>query len=275
MQDTVASKTALACAHMRAVHQVLDPAPRLLNDPIVLALLGCDGETIRAHADRHQTPVARALRTHVCLRTRFAEDRLAAADGTDTYVLLGAGFDTFAWRQPPWAKRLRIIEIDHPATQAYKRKRLAEAGLEAPPNLTFVAADFARQSISQILENIGLDRDRRTFFSWLGVSMYLPMDAIDATLDAISAYSADVVLTFRQRSANRRDALNDRVASQGEPFVTFFTPMQMDAKLRAHGFGAGSFLTPDRAKETYFRPPCTDLPVPGHTNIVYATKNTK
>ena len=148
MQDQTASKTALATAYMRAAHQLLDDKPLLLSDPVALPLLGAHAaETIRGALARHQSPGGKALRAHVVLRARFTEDRLeeAAAKGVTRYILIGAGFDSFALRQPSWAGALKIVEVDHPATQSAKRERIARAGLSEPENLIFAPADFERE----------------------------------------------------------------------------------------------------------------------------------
>ena len=124
MSQKTASRTALATAYMRAAHQLLDPPPRILEDPAAIAVLGPGAEqVIRESAARSQAPESRALRAHMVLRSRFAEDRLAAAvgRGVTQYVILGAGFDTFAVRQPAWAQQLRILEVDHAGTQELKR----------------------------------------------------------------------------------------------------------------------------------------------------------
>jgi len=129
------SRTALGVAWMRAVHQLLYPEPRILVDAPIVDLLGRpvlapDGEMTQ----RMQTPGARLLRSHVVLRSRFAEDRLAESRvrGVTQYVILGAGYDTFFARQPEWARSLRIFEIDQPATQQDKLAKIAAARLPIP-----------------------------------------------------------------------------------------------------------------------------------------------
>ncbi|MCG6535846.1 MAG: class I SAM-dependent methyltransferase, partial [Syntrophales bacterium LBB04] len=133
MPDHNASQTALGTAYMRAVHQLFDARPLIFDDPVILSLLGPSAlQRINDTAEQHRSSGRLALRAHVVLRSRFTEDRLAAAvhRGIMQYVLVGAGFDTFALRQPPWAQALKIFEVDHPGTQAVKRSRLAAAGLK-------------------------------------------------------------------------------------------------------------------------------------------------
>lgn len=272
MQEQEASKTALGVAYMRAAHQILDTPPLLFEDPLALALLGPGAEAlIRAHIDRHQGPYGRGLRSHVCLRARFTEDRLTR-EKPNLYVLVGAGFDSFAWRQPDWAKGMRILEIDHPATQAKKREMLAAAGLAMPDNLSFVAADFTRETLADILGRQAIGASERVFFSWLGVTMYLNEADIDASLDAMAKVSdhASVSLTFKQPDQGQGDkAMRELVAALGEAFVSVFTPEEMAEKLTAHGFARQDFLTPEQAAAEYFTPPIS-LPAPRRGGVVYA-----
>ncbi len=176
LPDRKTSRTALGTAYLRAAHQLLDAPPRILEDPLAVTLLGPEaGRRIRAGAEHDQTPERRALRAHVVLRSRFAEDCLEGSinRGVGQYVILGAGFDSFALRQPPWAKGLRIIEVDQPATQEMKRARIAEAGLVIPDNVAFAAVDFERESLRGGLQRNSVSLETPTFFSWLGVTMYL------------------------------------------------------------------------------------------------------
>ena len=160
MIENRASQTALSVAWLRAAHQLLD-LPLILEDPVVLALLGPTArEQIESRINELQTPMAIALRSHVALRSRFAEDRLheAAARGVDQYVILGAGYDTFCLRQPAWAEKLFVTEIDQPATQADKLARIEQAEVDLPSNVTFLSVDFEKETLSRAIERSGLDR---------------------------------------------------------------------------------------------------------------------
>lgn len=282
MSDRKASRTALATAYMRAVHQLLDGEPRILEDPIVLLLLGPAGlRQINDSANPYRTPEAEALRAHVVLRSRFAEDRLAAAvlRGVTQYIILGAGFDTFAFRQPEWARTLKIAEIDHFETQAVKRSKLEAAGLEMPENAVFGHLDFEHESLLDGLLRYDVSLDQPTFFSWLGVTMYLKEDAIDAVLRTVVLFpsGSEIVLTFSQPSEQASAAktehlscLAERVASVGEPFVTYFEPDELEAKLRSIGFSQVEFLSSAEAEERYFRQRPKGLRVPKRTGLVSA-----
>jgi len=275
MLEQQASKTALGVAYIRAAHQILDTAPLLFEDPVALPLLGPNAlEAIRATRERHQSPYGRGLRSHVCLRSRFTEDMLQRS-GANRYVLVGAGFDTFALRQPDGAKGLRILEVDHPATQAAKRERIAAAGFALPEKVRFAATDFARENLADILGREKIAAEETVFFSWLGVTMYLSDAAIDTSLAAMAraAEHTAVCLTFKQPDDGLvagDKAMADSVAALGEAFVSFFTPDQMAAKLQQHGFTHPEFLTPERALAEYYTPPRGGLPPPRKTGIVYA-----
>jgi methyltransferase (TIGR00027 family) len=275
MSQKAASRTALATAYMRATHQLLDPPPRVLEDPAAVAVLGPGAEqSIREAAARSQTPENRALRAHMVLRSRFAEDRLAAAvgRGVTQYVILGAGFDTFAVRQPPWARNLRILEVDHAGTQQLKRSHLAAAGLVVPPNTGFATIDFERESLRDGLVRHAISPTQRTFFSWLGVTMYLREDAIDAVLRSVAEFPAgsEIVLTFASAS-NTPQGVAERAAGAGEPWLSFFEPHEMQDKLRGAGFTSVELLTPLVAKSRYFDAP-TSLPTPVRTTILAAVR---
>src|SRR6188508_3043964 len=147
MIDSSPSRTSLAVAWLRAAHQIVDARPPILDDSVAARLLDPRAiERIHAHPEALQTPGARALRAHVVVRSRYAEDRLheAVVRGVRQLVVLGAGLDTFAFRQPPWAAGLRIFEVDWPATQDDKRARLSRGGVTVPDNAVFVPIDFER-----------------------------------------------------------------------------------------------------------------------------------
>jgi methyltransferase (TIGR00027 family) len=284
MSDRNASRTALGTAYMRAAHQLFDAQPRILDDPLAVALLGPSAlQRINDTADSYQTAERLALRAHVVLRSRFAEDRLAAAvlRGVTQYILLGAGFDTFALRQPTWAQALKILEVDHPGTQALKRSQLAAAGLAMPENALFANIDLEHESLRGGLLRYNVSLDEPTFFSWLGVTMYLTEAAIDAVLHSVAAFPAgsEIVLTFAPppkpqvgTASAPPPLLAQRAASLGEPWVSYFEPDALEAKLRGAGFSKVEFLSPAEAEERYFRQRPEDLLVPKRTNVLCAVR---
>ncbi len=281
MQDRQSSRTALGVAYIRAAHQILDNQPLLFPDPIALKLLGSDAaDAIHGMVERHQNPYGKGLRSHICLRSRFAEDKLAeeVRRGARWYVLVGAGFDTFAYRQPVWAKALNIVEIDHPATQQAKRQMLAAAKLALPDNLSFASVDFAAESLTDVLGRLGIPATEGVYFSWLGVTMYLSEEAIGNSLSAMAGVSrrSSITFSFRQPpdpSVPADTFLDSKVEAMGEPFVSSFSEEAIAAALLKCGFGTADFLTPEKAAERYYRPLREDLPPPRRTTIVHASKS--
>ena len=155
----------------RAAHQLFDN-PKILDDPIALPILGEKAqEQVRLGRRKIYARGSRYVRAFMVVRSRLAEDELAAAValGARQYVILGAGLDTFAYRNPYDAGRLRVFEVDHPATQKWKRERLGAGKIEIPPSVTFAPVDFEKQSLGDGLVAAGFDSRKATFFSWLGV----------------------------------------------------------------------------------------------------------
>ncbi|KAB8141656.1 class I SAM-dependent methyltransferase [Chloroflexia bacterium SDU3-3] len=271
MTDRSFSKTAFGAAYIRAAHQKLD-RPLILEDSVIgPLLLAMESRPSLDPSQVYQLPNWDAIRSRIALRSRYAEDRLAESlgRGVAQYVLLGAGLDTFAYRQPAWATALRIFEVDQPATQQVKRGLLAKAGIALPPNLSFVQADFERQTLGEILGGQGVDAGLPTFFSWLGVAVYLHEEAIDAVLRTVATYPAgsEIVLTYNQPT-DAPSPLAQRTADAGEPWVSAFTPEQMEAKLRGAGFSQVHFFTPEEAARRYYQGHA--LPVPNPTMLVAA-----
>jgi methyltransferase (TIGR00027 family) len=258
METGKASKTALGVAIRRAAHQLVD-LPPVLDDPIAVRLIGSG---YRGKIGRASHPVGRDLRAFVSARSRYAEDQLAAfvARGGAQYVVLGAGLDTFAYRNP--FAELRVFEVDFPATQQWKRELLAEAGIALPKGLTFVPLDFEHQTLGEGLAEAGFDRSSAAFFGWLGVVPYLTLAAFQATLGVIAQLPAGSGVSFDYAVApeilsavgkKAFDALAGRVAAAGEPFQLFFTPEEMEVELRGAGFQRMEQLDSDQLNEIYFK----------------------
>jgi methyltransferase (TIGR00027 family) len=272
-----ASRTAVGVAALRAAHQTVDEAPRILDDPIAIQLLEPElRERVLGARDLPRDALRQGLRAHVVLRSRFSEDCLAeaVARGVRQYVLLGAGLDTFAWRQPAWASGLRLFEVDQPASQLDKQARLQRAGLASPPNLTFVPVDFEVEALDARLADCGVDFGSPVFYSWLGVTPYLNEAAIDQVLGVIGrgALGTELVLTFAPvDGATQGTSMVERMAaSVGEVFRSHFSTDGLEAKLREFGFTDVWFLTPDAAAERYFKGRRDDLSPPRRTSIARA-----
>jgi methyltransferase (TIGR00027 family) len=238
------SHTAFGAATHRAVHQDLEGGA-VFADPLAWRILGID--RAQALAEARVAPGRRVLRLFIAARHRFAEDSLAAAvaRGTTQAVVLGAGLDTFGYRNPHAG--LRVWEVDHPDTGAWKRDRLVEAGIEVGSDMgdvRYVGVDFERDDLVARLAEAGLDPRRPTFFLWLGVVPYLTREAITATLTALGGMlGAEVVLDYPTGSAGldaasrrRRERLAERTAAVGEPMLSSFEPDELAALLEGAGF---------------------------------------
>ena len=259
MQTGKPSRTAWAAAAHRAAHQVLEEG-RIFTDPLALRILGKDAEAAIHDADQH--PSRLRMRIFIAVRTRFAEDALVGAieRGVRQLVILGAGLDTYAYRGI-WSDRLRIFEVDHPATQAWKRKRLEEAAIAIPVTLTYAPIDFEHQALGEGLAAAGFDSSQRTFFTWLGVVPYLTGEAISSTLGFISSLpqGAHVVFDYsnppESLSAELRAYHEERaarVAEAGEAWLSFFEEADLHAKLRSLGFTEIEDLGPPQIAAHYF-----------------------
>jgi len=243
MQSVVPSRTALRVALRRAAHQLYDAKPLVFDDPVAVSILGERyAEELRRTPVRPDRPFSVALRAFIVARSRYAEDMLkdAVAQGVTQYVLLGAGLDTFAHRNP--YARLRVFEVDHPATQNWKQELLAEGKLPSPKNHVYTPVDFETQDLQTQLRVSGFDFGAPTFFAWLGVTPYLTHETFRATIDFIASQprGSGVVLDYAQprsalpfREQLAFDSLASRVQLVGEPFQLFFTPSKIATELDA------------------------------------------
>jgi methyltransferase (TIGR00027 family) len=260
MQSGQASRTALGAAGHRAAHQVLEQG-RIFADPLALRILGADADEAIGEANRE--PRRRGLRLFIAVRTRFAEDALAAAiaRGVSQLVVLGAGLDTYAYRAD-LDGALRVLEVDHPATQAWKRERLASAGIAIPPALTFAPVDFEHGSLADGLAAAGFDPAQRSFFTWLGVTPYLTEQAIFPTLGYIAGLPGGAEVAFDY--SNPPEAIDDperraaheelaaRVAAAGEAFRCYLETPTLAARLGGLGFREIEDLGPAEIAARYF-----------------------
>jgi methyltransferase (TIGR00027 family) len=243
------SGTAYRVAMRRAAHQVLDQ-PRVLDDPIALRIIGPRAAAeIESHRRRYDSRFECGLRLFLVARSRCAEDALATAvaAGVSQYVVLGAGLDTFAYRNPHPPERLRVFEVDMPATQTWKRELLARTRIEAPASLTFVPVDFETQTLPAQLGAAGFRDDRPAFFSWLGVTMYLTRDAVMTTLRFVARRPPGSGVTFDYMTPPHRlpwlrrlgfHLVARRVAAAGEPWRTWFDPEDLARELASMGFAS-------------------------------------
>ncbi len=247
--DTQPSWTALTAAAARAAHLIVDKPPYIFADTLAEALLGTQAsELISYHRAHGGHVVLRSARAQVICRSRFTEDRLAAAvrRGITQYVILGAGLDSFGYR-PGLARKVRVFEVDHPATQEWKRAALAAARIPVPDQVSYVPVDFARDRLASRLGRAGFDPARPALVSWLGVTMYLTRDAISQVLASIGGFApgteliADYMLPDGLRDPDG-DSYAGLVAAEsarrGEPWLSFLSPEDMTGLLIRNGFAA-------------------------------------
>jgi methyltransferase (TIGR00027 family) len=273
MEEGRPSTTAILAAMTRASHLFLDDDPKIFQDPLALGLSGMENEAalratlgeIHSEIARQSTPefakkFPKYNRANITLRQRYAEDELGKAleRGVKQYVILGAGLDSFAYRRPDL---VRVFEVDHPSTQEWKRARLQELNVARPSNLTFVPVDFERQTLAAALRASGHRSELPTFFSWLGVTMYLTEAAIFETLRYVAALAPGSEIVFQyylsesllNEEGRHRLAMYKAVAAaRGEPFVSFFEPTDLGSRVKELGFSQVEDLGPEDANARYF-----------------------
>jgi methyltransferase (TIGR00027 family) len=231
-------------AAARAAHLIVDDDPPIFADTLAVAMLGERADELIGFHRAHGThPVLSGARAQVTCRSRYTEDSLARgiANGISQYVILGAGLDSFACRSR-LAAQTRVFEVDHPATQEWKRQVLT-----APDGLTFVPVDFTSDSLGECLARARFDFTAPALVSWLGVTMYLDQDAIGQTLAVIGGFApGSGLIVDYMLPAGLRDAAGDMYAElvgqasaeRGEPWLSCLAPGEMAALLGRHGFGA-------------------------------------
>jgi methyltransferase (TIGR00027 family) len=279
--DGSPSRTAILTAVARAVHRE-EPLPWVLDDYLALGLADVGGVALHERL-RDEVPreLLLAFGRWMGARGRFVEDIVErwVSEGIFQYVILGAGLDSFAYRRRDLLDRLAVFEVDHPATQAWKRHRLAALGVDVPVGLVYAPVDFELDTLTDGLRAAGFDFGQRAIFSWIGTVQFLTLGAIDATLDAIMdcAAGSRVVLTYNLPRDAAHGVLAEVSAAfvgiateMGEPFVSRFLPDEIDHLLRRHGFGETEDFGPDDARARYFAGR-TDVEVGGAERIITAT----
>lgn len=263
MEDAKPSRTALRVALRRASHQLVDREPLVFRDPFAVAIVGREAAAeLQRTPSAARKPFSAGLRAWMVARARFAEDVLAEGVGTrgvTQYLVLGAGLDTFALRNP--YPQVRVFEVDHPATQAWKRERLKAAGLHVPEGGRLVPVDFEQQSLRQQLLHAGFDLGAPTVTAWLGVVPYLTTEAFGATCRVLGRFApgSSVVFDYGQpREALPAveqlmlDSLAARVAQAGEPFQLFFTPETLAEELPRYELAVMEDLGGSELNARYF-----------------------
>jgi methyltransferase (TIGR00027 family) len=272
VRDGEGSSTALGVSAIRAVHQILDDLPHILDDPISQLLLDeAVIDRIRRESEQHRSKEARGLRSHIVLRSRYAEDELheATIKGVRQFINLGGGFDTFAFRQPAWAANVQIIELDYPATQKQKRAHFESKGLKDPDNLGFVPIDLESEDFRKAIVSAALDLKLPIWISCLGVFAYLRRQTVHMIFETIARLprGSGIVFAFAPENGSQNRPLGaavsaaDRAAELGEPWLTRFTAEDLKRELEIAGLSEVSFLEPHEAASRYYANR-TDLPAP-------------
>jgi methyltransferase (TIGR00027 family) len=272
------SQTLLRSAIRKAAHQLLDE-PRIFNDPIVVGLVPEVSE--QATLDDPAAPDPKLFRCLFAMRSQFGEERLAQAAGRGVrqYVMVGAGLDTFPWRQPDYAKNMQIFAADHPASLAWTQQRFRERGFSAPSNLNFVPVDLEELRLGEQLAACGFDRGTSTFCSVLGVTQYLSDEAVAALLKFASSLEMGSEIVFSFVAPDEQLVGDDlrgavysvaRTAALGEPWKSRLSAADLVGRLDNLGFSQVFHLTPELARQRYFEGRKDILKPPGWEQLIAA-----
>jgi len=276
MFEDQVSRTALFTAYSRGYHCTYDH-PRIFVDPLAFSLLSLEERThieaLLLEGFRDANPIAAAsfadkenamgwlmqagaAAAILLSRAQYAEESLekCMAAGVSQYVMLGAGLDSFAFRRPELVEKLNLFEIDHPATQEYKRQRLAKLGWTEPPRLHYLPTDFTRQRLTDRLAASDFDPRLPTFFSWLGVTYYLPRQVVLDSLREIARLvpvGSSIVFDYLAeeafapgKCAPRVQRMINHVESLGEPMQTGLDPLTLAAEMKLIGLELVENLCP-------------------------------
>ncbi len=283
MKQNHPSLTAYKVAIMRAAHQIIDN-PTVFEDQIALKIIGTHGDyEIQEKKRKFKTKLHSYLRAIVVARSKFVEDELSAAikRGIRQYVILGAGLDTFAYRNPHFSVGLKIYEVDYPATQVWKLRQLNTARIPIPENLNFVPVDFENQSLSEQLQKAGFRTDETSFFSWLGVTMYLTRETVMEIIKYIASSvpsGSGIVFDYMIPPSSQKilprlifRLLAGSIARRtGEPWVCFLDPHSLITELRAIGFTHIEDIGPEKINALFFNDRADNLMVGNFGHLMKA-----
>lgn len=299
MEDNQVSKMSLLTAYQRGYHALQD-SPKIFDDFLANQLL-TEGERVlfsqqyinilENHFPALSFPdQAAALSwfmqtitstSDIISRARYTEDKLEGTikQGVQQYVILGAGMDTFAIRRSDIVNQLQVFEVDHPATQAFKHKRIAELGWEKPSNLNFVPVDFTKESLETALKRSSYDSKALTFFSWLGVTYYLLRDTVLANLRAIADVAptgSSIIFDYYdtgafvpEKVAPRMQGWKQYAMQAGEPIITGFDPSNLAADLADLGLCLKENLSPSEIEARYFQGRTDNYHASEHTHFAW------
>lgn len=283
MEERGPSRTAINTATLRAAHYLLDAEPKILDDRFARAFAGFSSdEALSKTLSALAYPDIPRMRTLFALRNRYAEDELVRAmeRGASQYIILGAGLDSFAYRRPDLLQTLDVYEVDHPASQAWKRERIKELGIKIPGRLRYVPIDFERETLTEGLAAAEVNIHAATFFSWLGVTQYLTSAAVLRTLREIAEIAApgsEIVFQFVVPAATLASEEGSLVktlaalaAAAGEPWLSFFAPDEMETHLKQMGFAKIHHFGPEQATERYLLGRTDGLRLPAYFHMINA-----
>ena len=258
MTEKDMSVTARWVAMMRGMHLVIDDAPFIFEDNLARALADIPDD------DWGRINEKAGNRSHMIWRSRVTEDQLQASAraGVEQYVILGAGLDSFAYRRPRSMEHIAVFEIDHPATQSWKQRKLRELGINVSDNTHFVPVDFASESLTEKLNQSAFEPQRPTFFSWLGVIYYLNKSATRQTLQAIlemtkgyCEIALDFVVPLEMLSGKLKERMEDvmqNVAEAGEPWLGLYLPDELADTLKQAGFDRVTYMDSADGQKQFF-----------------------
>lgn len=273
MEEGKPSKTAIGAAIYRAAHLILDDEPYVFRDDFALRFSGIrDEAALKAFLESLYQEFApkmppdttrsflHSCRAYHTMRQRYTDDELAKAmeRGVSQYVILGAGLDSFAYRRRDLENRLRVYEVDFPATQQWKKMRLRELSISVPRNLTFVPVDFEKQTFTDELITHGYRKDIPAFFSMLGVTFYLTEAAIFQTFRQIVSMAPGSEIVFDYALPETLFGEGERQiwalskSYPGEPAIRQYEPTELMERLKALGFSEIWDFGPGDANTRYF-----------------------
>ncbi|MEL7445465.1 MAG: SAM-dependent methyltransferase [Pseudomonadota bacterium] len=277
------SKTAIACARARACHMLVDDKPWIYEDRTAAALVDLEQQIVDGYdLEEPKKRIFSETRSIFLIRERYGEDMLADAvkDGATQYVVLGAGLNTFAYNGSDTSRIVTTFEVDHPATQTWKKSRLDELGLLDQAKVVYVPVDFASQSVGDQLLAHGFDSKSPAVFTCTGVCQYIDDSAINATLVEIlrvactgSRLSMEIIFPLHLLSAKDQNDLEffkQRSAELGEPWINAQDPDEFTERLRRLGFDEVELLLHDDAHERYIGDRSDGLKVNNYAAMIKA-----
>ena len=259
--EAAPSRTAMLAAVARGLLRLEATQPWVLDDAFALVLVGPVWQELReGPVSLFPAEVVREVLAGICTRSRYAEDRLAAGAFAQ-YVILGAGLDSFAWRRPDLLRSLRVFEVDHPASQAWKLERVRDLALPLSDAQVFVPADFEAEPVQDALRTAGFDPGQPTLFSWTGVAPYLTAQAIASTLRTVAGAAAgsEVVFSYLAEEAVLDDVGREFIriyaplaASLGEPLQPGWPAMEIEQLISRSGLKVADHPVRADLQERYF-----------------------